>query len=375
MQVRWALTVLVLVFAAFSQAQVPDLMSAFQAGSRAMALGGATAVTDSNTYSALANPATLALIDRTEYGLALRNLPETSNVASGSLERPDFSTDSSRGRTTLSHFGYATPIKGGAFGISYTIGGYVNDQATAVTLTTGPNFATNYSRNVRAQTNYLAASLGRLGPQYSVGYGLVVASQSARYSNSFITKDGTGTTLGTTSVDFSGDQIGYGLVLGVQSLPVSQRATWGVSLRTPIKLGGNSRGNQVVSSIPGSLSIGTAQRQGVRQGSDDFWIFAAQSDFSFGGSGTDLIDRKTALGYGVGAEYNLLRDDVRVPLRVGYRYVPSTGSLFKDRSELTFGLGYRPVSNDYSVDISMAKPLSGGAVDLAVSVAYRPTKG
>lgn len=340
-----------------------------------MALGGATRVTDTNTYSALNNPATLALIDRTEYGVSLRNLPESSSVATGAVTAPMFSTDPSRGRTTLSHFGFATPIQGGAFGLSYTVGGSVDDHASAAVLTSGANFATNYTRDVRAQTNYLAASLGRLGPQFSVGYGLVVASQSARYATSYTTKDGTGATLGTTNIDLSGDQLGYGLVLGVQSLPSTQKATWGASVRTPIRLSGSSRGNQVVSTVPGQFSLGAAMRRPVRASSDDFWIFSAQTDLLFGGSGTDLIDRKTTLGYGIGAEYNLLRDEARVPLRVGYRYVPSSGSLFKDRSELTFGLGYRPVSNDYAVDFGFAKPVAGGPLDVGVSVSYRPGKG
>lgn len=341
-----------------------------------MGLGGATTATDTNTYSALNNPATLALIDRTEYGIAIRNLPESSSFATGAFANPNFDTDHTRGRTTLSHFGYATPINGGAFGVSYTVGGYVNDHAVANTLAANPNLVTGYTRDVSAQTNYLAASLGRLGPQFSVGYGVVVASQSARYATSFTTKDSTGTTtLGTTNTDFSGDQLGVGLVLGVQALPVNQKTTWGASLRTPIHLSGSSRGNQVVSTVPGLFSIGAAQRRGVRSNTDDFWIFAAQADLSFGGSGTDLIDRKTVLGYGVGAEYNLMKEGIRVPLRLGYRYVPASGSLFKDRSELTFGLGYRPASNDYSVDFGFAKPVSGGPVDVAVSVAYRPTKG
>ena len=359
-----------------ANAQVPDLMNAFQAGTKAMAMGGASAVTDTNTLSPINNPATLAFIDNQEYGIAFRNLPSSTNtITGGSFANRSLSGSSSRGRTTLTQFGFATPIRGGSIGISYSVGGFIDDTTTGDNLVIGNQIARNIVETTRAQTNYLAVAIGRMGPKYNVGYGLVLASQSARATESYTLTDGGGVVQGSVSTSLSGDQLGVGAVIGIQAVPRDQKLTWGASLRTPIRLSGSGSGNQMVSMVPGQISVGAAQRRAAKTGSDDFWIFAAQADYLFGGSGSDVIARKNTLGYGFGAEYNLLKDDVRIPLRVGYRYVPASGSLFRDRSELTAGLGYRPLSQDYGVDLSIAKPTAGGPIDFALSVSYKPRKG
>jgi hypothetical protein len=172
-----------------------------------------------------------------------------------------------------------------------------------------------------------------------------------------------------------GDQLGVGLVVGVQSVPTDQKTTWAASLRTPIRLGGSAAANSLVSTVPGLASVGVATRRQIKKASDDFLILSGQADFQFGAGGGDVIARKDALSFGLGAEYNLVRSGVRVPVRLGYRHAPSSGALFKDRSALTFGLGYQPLVKGYSVDLSLVRPTAGGPTDAALSVSYRPHRG
>ena len=69
--------------AAFSQ--VPDMVTAIDAGGRAMGAGSAFNLSSVSTLAATYNPAALGYIRRPEIGAAMRTLPTTTTSVSGPL--------------------------------------------------------------------------------------------------------------------------------------------------------------------------------------------------------------------------------------------------------------------------------------------------
>ena len=96
-------------------AQVPDLVNAFDAGGRAVGMGGVTNVTGSDTLSGYYNPAGLGFVTRPTIGITFRNMPESRSVVSGDIGPTGtqrFSTTGQSGSTGLGHAGLAFPLKG-----------------------------------------------------------------------------------------------------------------------------------------------------------------------------------------------------------------------------------------------------------------------
>jgi len=59
-----------------------------------------------------------------------------------------------------------------------------------------------------------------------------------------------------------------------------------------------------------------------------------------------------------------------VPIRLGYNFVPGGGAGYGDRNAVTFGLGYRPNKDDYTIDLNFASPQHGG-FDLGLTLSYK----
>ena len=140
-------------------AQIPDLLNALDAGGRAMAMGGANNATNVDTLATYYNPAALAYLDTKAVGLVYRNLPRSRTTLSGDRSDFDQSTDGQSGGQTITHAGFAAPVRellgrgSGTIGISYTVGGYTDDVATATTLT----------HDALTQSDELADEGGRMG--------------------------------------------------------------------------------------------------------------------------------------------------------------------------------------------------------------------
>lgn len=341
-----------------------------------MALGGGSSVTDSDTRSALNNPSTLAFLREPVFSFDIRNLPTSDVTVTGSFVNRTNSTDASLGRNELTHIGYAAPMKRGTFGISYTVTGYVNNTTTGDNLTNGSLTVRGLQEITEAKTSLFTLSYGQPGSRTNFGYGLVVANQYVNGSQRYSLVDSGNTNVGTVNSSASGTSYGVGAVLGVQSVPKGdENYTWGASVRTPISLSGNSGTKDYLSRIPGKFSLGAAGRHDM-SGKEDFVAWALGTDYYFGGDSNGIIDRKSVWGFGGGLEYNMFRFNARIPLRIGYALVPSGGTGFSDRNTLTFGIGYRPNNEPYSVDLSVAKITGNGSgpYDIALGVTYRPGK-
>lgn len=361
------------MFASIASAQVPDLLTALDSGGRAMGMGGATRVTDGSTLSALDNPAGLAYITSPVASASVRNLPKSSTTVSGNFNDPASDFDERSGRTAVSHVGYAFPYQGGTIGISYTVGGHIDNTTTGNGLANGALTVVGLQQTSRAQTDFFTVGYGKtIGGNMNFGASLVIANQYVKFAQSYALFNGN-TQVGTVNSDVSSNGMGIGLVAGVQGV-LDEMGTmqYGLSVRTPINLTNNSDTESIYDVIPGKASLGVAgQVKGVGQG-NEYMIWAAQMDYFFGGKGGALFQRRNTLNYSLGFEYNFNRFDARIPFRIGFQGVPSGGNGFDRRDALTFGLGYYPNGKPYSLDLSFARSIETGKFDIGLGFIYRP---
>ena len=368
-----AIAALLVLASGVAYAQVPDLLTALDTGGRAMGVGGATRVTDATTHSVLDNPAGLAYITEPTTSITFRNLPKSSTIAGGDFNDRVTSTSERSGRTALAHAGYATPYKGGTLGVSYSIGGHIDNVTNGNGLANGGLTVQNLNEESRAQTDFFTVSYGRkMGSSMNVGIGLVLANQYVKFDQSYLLFNGN-TLVGTTDSSASSNGYGVGLVAGVQGFLDAEGSTqYGISVRTPINLTSNSETESVYDVIPGKLSVGAAGRvKGVGSGSE-FMIWAAEVDYYFGGKSNARFSRDNTFTYGFGFEYNFSRYNARIPVRLGYQGIPSGGDGFSSRDALTFGLGYRPNGKPYSFDLNFARATDTGKFDIGLGFIYKP---
>ncbi|MEZ5162468.1 MAG: hypothetical protein R2688_01710 [Fimbriimonadaceae bacterium] len=353
-----------------ANAQIADLLNAFDSGGRAMGVGGSTRVTDASTNSALDNPAGLAYVGDKSFGMNIRTMPESQTIASGDLNDRTNVTANRGGKYGLTHVGYTMPFKKGTLGVSYTVGGYIKNRTAGNNLNDGGLSARNLVEETTAQTDYFAISYGERKGTQNIGYGLVIANQYVRSTQDYQLFNGN-TQVGTVSSDNSGNGLGVGIVAGIQG-DVNQDMVWGASVRTPIDISGNGSSSAIYDRIPGKLSAGVAARRDGYFGDQDYMIWSVQADYYFGGQRNKVISRKDVLAGSFGLEYNMFRNGVRYPVRFGYAFVPGGGDGYSDRNSWTFGLGYRPNNADYTVDLSFAKANGGGPFDVALGLTYKP---
>lgn len=352
--------------------QVPDLVTAFDAGGSALGMGSAGTVLGSDTYSSYYNPAGLGYATRTQVAISARNLPKSTSTAFGNLlpsgsER--LSTTVDKGPMGLTHAGAVIPIpkKGGgtngAIGIALTTGGLVRDDRVAgAGLNEGGLPAPGFSQRLENRTEFLTVSYGRsaMGGSLNWGAGLVYAMNSQ-------TLDRVAPS-GTTA--FHEDATGLGFIAGVQYAPVSQpNWSFGLSYRSPIKLSAGGA-PLIFSEVPGRLSAGVGWRKDGFRGRRDYLVLALQADHYFAGAQGNFFDRDPQTVLGLGAEYSYHMGSTRIPVRLGYSSIPSAGKGFGKRDSFTFGVGYRPTTEDWGVDLGFARPFEGGN-DIGISMFYR----
>jgi len=357
-----------------AEAQVPDMLSTFDAGGRAMGYGGGSYVSGSDSFSTYYNPAGLGWLEGSVFGIAIRNLPETETVLSGRRQDPNQDTEETGGAMSATHVGGAIKIKGGAVGFSYTTGGFLRDQQTADQLTDAGTRITDFRNLNHVKTDFLSLVYGtRLGASgWSAGVGIVQARNFVRNRGTGNVLDGQGNQIGFINIDNSETATGIGFIVGVQYVPPSTPNTvFGVSFRSPITTNASAAIDAYYDRIPGRLSFGAANRRDGLRGGRDYMLISAQADAFFGGKGNTLISRKNHVAFGLGVEYNYLFNEYRIPIRVGFQAVPSGGDQFSARNAITFGLGFRPPNSNISVDLNFAAPTGGGKPDVGLSLTFR----
>jgi hypothetical protein len=357
------------VLAPAAQAQVPDLINAFDAGGRALGMGGAGNTTGSETLSAYHNPAGLGYMQRKQVGIVLRNMPKAGSLVAGDLQNHhSLSTASKVGPMTLTHAGFALPLKGrnggtnGTVALTYTTGGLVNDERFADDGLTenGTNLIPDYHQVLYNRNDFVSFGYGKSNLDQTFNYGAAILYAINHQSNLI-----TGTS--ATDVNYSAKAHGWGGLFGVQFMP-RRDTVIGISYRTPIKLKSDSSTPLLYDKIPGRLSGGLSWRRNMR--GDDFLVLSGEVSHYFAGSRGQYFDSPAQTTWGIGAEYNYSAGGARIPVRIGYNMIPGVGNDFGSRNTFTFGFGYRPEHSDWGVDLNFARPQHGN-MDMALNLMYR----
>lgn len=374
----WALIGAVMAVATQAPAQVPDLLTAFDAGGRSLGMGSSIGVTSTGPQTAITNPAALGYMTAPQFSVTMRNLTRSRTTLRRNFVDPDIDTEGKSGRRSVTQLGYATPIgRGGTLGFNYSVGGYIDDFKTGTNLVDGGLIYRNYQEILRAKTDYFTVSWGRANSDSSrsIGIGVTFAAHNTRNLQAYQVFDNNGTPNDTNDDTFisnqqvnnSGDRYGVGLVAGVQ-WNVGNDTTMGASIRTPITLSGDEEVEDYYTRIPGRVSLGAARRLNVGR-EEDFALIAAQADYFFGSSGR-LLDRDNQFVFGIGGEYHYRMRGARIPFRFGVRSIGKGGDGFKQFSSLTFGLGYNPDGSNYSFDLDFGSNSTGG-MDMSLGFSYR----
>lgn len=353
--------------------QVPDLVNAFDAGGRAVGMGGVTSVTGSDTLSGYYNPAGLGYVNRATLGLTFRNMPESRTVVTGDIGPTGtqrLATSGQGGPTAMGHAGVAIPIGGrngstnGTVALTLTKGGVLRDLRTGgAGLTEGGNPAGGYRQLLKSTTDFVNLSYGRTTGDGAFNYGVGIVYALNRQMNHKVAPSGTST--------FDADATGLGLQVGILATPPGgNNLSFGASVRTPIKLRGGNGNPLIYERIPGRMQAGLAFRKDGFRGGRDFMVFGAELSYFFGGESSAFIDRDTQTMFGIGGEYHYSMGSGVIPVRLGYNFIQKGGQFFGPRNTFTFGLGYRPSNSDWGIDVNWGRPQNGGS-DFSLSLVYR----
>lgn len=353
-------------------AQVPDVLNALDAGGRAMGTGGALYATGADTLSTFYNPAGLGYMSQGTIGLAYRNLPKSKTKASDEFSDPRLDSEGQRGNSSISHVGIVLPIsdgKRGAWGISYTIGGFIDDTRSNNGVLVGGNPVNAYTEHLQARSDYFTVAYGKADASQNFSWGVGLQFVRQKIADRVLLVDGSNNTLLNTDLDETGS--GVGVVAGIQYIPKNNpNVSFGLSYRSEINLSGNEDTKSLYDKIPARLIGGVAFRQDGMRGGRDFIVYGAQIQHFFSGGDSQVFDRESQTTAGFGLEYNYQTNGFRIPLRLGYNIVPGGGDNFGSRNGFGFGFGYRPLDNRFSVDFNFVAPENGG-YDMGISLNYR----
>lgn len=337
-----------------------------------MGTGGALYSTGADTLSTYYNPAGLGYINQGQIGLAYRNLPESRSLASDEFGNLDFDTEGRRGDNAISHVGLAFPLnegRRGTLGVSYTIGGFIDDTRVNSNVLVGGVPVNFYSETVQAKSDYFTVSYGKANASQNFSWGVGLQYVRQKIANDVLLVDGSNNVLIDANLDETGS--GIGVVAGVQYIPRNNpNMSLGLSYRSEINLSGNEDTADLYDKIPARLLAGVAFRQDGLRGGRDFIVYGLQLQHFFAGESSQVFDREAQSTLGLGLEYNYQTTGFRIPIRLGYNVVPGGGEDFGSRNGFAFGLGYRPNDNRFGIDFNFVSPEKGG-YDMGISLNYR----
>lgn len=361
-----------LAVSAGAHAQVADLVTAFDAGSRTLAFGGTDHMTGADTLASVYNPAGLGYLSQRQIGLAVRNFPQSKTVVTGDLVPSGAERLSSTGDTGprgLSHVGFVLPLGNegarGAVGIALTTGGQMRDERVAGTgLTEGGVSASNYAQLLKNRTDFVTVGYGKSANEGGFSWGA-----SLVYARNNTVNNRSGVPSGATQYEELSS--GWGGILGLMFVPRSNpNVSFGLSYRSQISLKANSGNILLYDKIPARLAGGVTVRKDGFRGGKDYMVIGAEVQHYFDGGDGVFFDRDPQTVFGVGLEYNYSHSSVRIPVRIGYNFVQAGGFAYGSRNAFTYGIGFRPNNSDWGLDLSFGKPTGGGS-DVGLSLSYR----
>ncbi len=350
-------------------ADVPDLFTAFEMGGRALGMGGAIYSNSSDVSSTFWNPAGLGAIKDSRAEINFRNRPDATTSLTGRYDAPDRSSTSAYGGSGITFAGIVMPMAGGTLGVSYALGGHLRDFGSGSNLTNPDNPGQTITKNelLRSSTDFFTIAYGKSNGRVNFGGGIVIANQAI--SNRVFSQDQNNTVL--EDVDVSGSGWGIGGIVGVQFAPQEKsNVQFGFSYRSEIRLMGMGEVDAFASAIPARLQGGVVWRADNLRGGRDYLIGGVDAMYFFPANGGKILSRSSQIAAGLGFEYNWAHGFGYIPVRLGFRITDKGGTNFASRDVLTFGLGYRPTKEDYSVDLGFAAASGQGRPDFTVSMSF-----
>lgn len=360
-------------------AQIPDLLTAFDAGGRAMGLGGSIYGAGADNASVGTNPAALGFMDGRLFSIAFRNLPGSNTAASGTFANPNLTTRQTAGGTALSHMGYSMPMGRGMMGISYNVAGFIRDFKVSNGNLTLPGGASvqNYREVIRLKTDLITIAFGAATNSGTAtwGAGIVLAQQYLSNLQTYELVPAGGSPTPNPPLNVEGTGVGIGLVVGMQFLPPGiPNTSIGLSLASPITISNSNVLKAYYDKIPARATASIARRMDGMRGGRDYIVFGTSVDAFFGGRSGATYSQRHHFAVGAGLEYNYGMGNARIPVRIGFKGITNPKRPFKEYSAMTFGIGYRPLNGRYSVDLNFGAPTGGGGRDMAVGFTYKLDK-
>lgn len=357
-------------FSALGFGQVPDLYSSFEMGGRALGMGGSLYSNTADVSATYWNPAGLAFLTEAAGQINFRNRPDTrTSYTGGPYFNPDESSRINSGSMAVTFGGFAIPLAGGTLGFSYAMGGWANQRAIGFDLNdpNDPNDPVDREDNIKLQEDFYTIAWARKAGGVNIGAGVVVGRQYVRERSLWRKNSGTI----VRDVDVEDEGTGVGGIVGVQFMPSQGgNISVGFSYRSEIKLNGMGEASGYASEIPARLQGGLAWRVDNLRGGQDFLIGGLDAAYFFPANSGDVFERKGQISAGIGFEYNWIQSFGAIPIRIGFRTTDSGGDLFSNRDVLTFGIGYRPREQKFSVDLNIAAASGQSRPDMALSLSF-----
>jgi hypothetical protein len=362
-----------------SQAQIPDLLNAFDAGGRSLGMGGALHGSDPSSMSAYYNPASLGYITKTEVDLALHNLQNSETVIGNTYANPSYHTHSLSGTKAVTDVGVSVPVKPlfgngkASVALNYNVGGYVHDvaQTSSNGFPDGSLTLTNYQLLRSIETDFITLAYGQSIPSrtFSFGFGLMYAQTGTNYDSTGSAVDSNG-----NAATFSGSNINYqahglGFIVGGQFIPATlPNFSLGLSYRSAIGLDAGTNSG-IYDRVPARALANATYRIGGA-GHGDYGLVGVQYQYFFDGDASADFDRKGQSVLGLGAEYDHQIGSFTIPLRIGLESASAGGDGYEYRRVFTYGIGLRPSDSRYSLDFNWST-MDGGGKDFGISAGYR----
>lgn len=335
------------------------------AGARAEGFAGAFIGVADDATSIVWNPAGLATLERPEASIVTRLISESADYT-------DATSSSNNANESQSHFAlnfgsFAMPLKAGGNNIVVAIAYQRQLDMFAKSKDSFEDFESSGGANT------VTPGVGvRLSPMFSVGLAANIwLSQYDINSTDLSTQDKT-----TVTGKFSGTNFVLGGLIDFSSQQSKLPLKVGVSLKTPfdLKIDQTFTSTQLASSVSGTLTAQMPLMLGFGasyQPSDNLTLALdyeirgyGSKEYSQNVNGTTTIgpmsDSKEGLNeLRIGAEYLIVTSSSVIPIRVGYRTVPTVLANYDDSGNSTgqvsggaFSIGSGFVTDKFAIDLT-----------------------
>jgi len=335
------------------------------AGARAEGFAGAFIGVADDATSIVWNPAGLATLERPEASIVTRLISESADYT-------DATSSSNNANESQSHFAlnfgsFAMPLKAGGNNIVVAIAYQRQLDMFAKSKDSFEDFESSGGANT------VTPGVGvRLSPMFSVGLAANIwLSQYDINSTDLSTQDKT-----TVTGKFSGTNFVLGGLIDFSSQQSKLPLKVGISLKTPfdLKIDQTFTSTQLASSVSGTLTAQMPLMLGFGasyQPSDNLTLALdyeirgyGSKEYSQNVNGTTTIgpmsDSKEGLNeLRIGAEYLIVTSSSVIPIRVGYRTVPTVLANYDDSGNSTgqvsggaFSIGSGFVTDKFAIDLT-----------------------